>query len=118
MPKIIYRPNPTPPPFVPPTPPISTTITGFFNPLPYTADSGVLITFREAVLPSFSYFTLGDLDNDISGVILPSSQFSFNKPVAFEPENNYDPGTTYFLVLLDENEQILYKLEIIIENKP
>lgn len=50
MPKIIFRPNPTPPPFVPPTPPEPTNIV-VLSKYPFMADEPVFVYFDNVEVP-------------------------------------------------------------------
>lgn len=51
MPKIIFRPNPTPPPFVPPTPPVQNPSV-FFNPYPFEPDTPIHVVLTNLDLPA------------------------------------------------------------------
>ena len=51
MPKIIFRPNPTPPPFDPPTPPVQNPSV-FFNPYPFEPDTPIHAVLTNLTLPS------------------------------------------------------------------
>ena len=53
MPKIIFRPNPGPPPFVPPTPTYDTIVYAKSNPFPIHADDEFTIVFSQANVPAF-----------------------------------------------------------------
>lgn len=53
MPKIIFRPAPTPPPFVPPTPSYDTTVYAQTNPFPTQAGSIFTVIFTPANVPAF-----------------------------------------------------------------
>lgn len=53
MPKIIFRPAPTPPPFVPPTPTYDTTVYAQTNPFPVPGGYGFTIKFSPANVPAF-----------------------------------------------------------------
>lgn len=50
MPKIMYRPNPVPPPFVPPTPPAPVPSVSI-NPYPFEADEEIIATFENVIVP-------------------------------------------------------------------
>ena len=51
MPKIIYRPNPSPPPFDPPTPPVQNPSV-HFNPYPFNPDELLQIVLTNLDLPA------------------------------------------------------------------
>lgn len=58
MPKVQYRPNPTPPPFVPPAPSYSTNINALCNSQVIGDEREVGVKFEPAVLPEFTMFNL------------------------------------------------------------
>lgn len=53
MPKIMFRPAPTPPPFVPPTPTYDTTVYAKTNPFPILGGYIFTIKFSPANVPAF-----------------------------------------------------------------
>ena len=53
MPKIMFRPAPTPPPFVPPTPTYDTTVYAKTNPFPVEAGTLFTIKISPANVPAF-----------------------------------------------------------------
>lgn len=69
MPKIMYRPNPTPPPFVPPVPPAPTGPYVTMSPFPFEVNAEVLCTVHNVELdPSVDYAYLY-VRNDTTDVI-------------------------------------------------
>lgn len=54
MPKIMFRPAPTPPPFVPPTPTYDTTVYAKTNPFPVQGGSYFTAVFMSANVPAFN----------------------------------------------------------------
>ena len=53
MPKIMFRPNPVPPPFVPPTPTYDTTVYAQSNPFPTQGGSFATLKISPANVPAF-----------------------------------------------------------------
>lgn len=53
MPKIMFRPTPTPPPFVPPTPTYDTTVYAQSNPFPMQEGNPATLKFSPANVPVF-----------------------------------------------------------------
>lgn len=68
MPKIIFRPNPTPPPFVPPTPPTPTTITLSAYPMDFNPDTGLNVKFDVRPDVDFDYCNIQNEDSVIGTV--------------------------------------------------
>lgn len=58
MPKIMFRPNPTPPPFVPPGPVYDTVFSAFTPDSYYDPEEPLSIKFSPAQCPDFNYFKL------------------------------------------------------------
>lgn len=118
MPKIMFRPAPTPPPFVPPTPSYDTQIHATFDPLEFDPDSGLEVVFQNASLPDFENFYIVTGDDIQITFLEPAASFAFNTAVSLYPETSYDSSTTYYLELLDANFAQIFICEIIIDNKP
>ena len=118
MPKIMFRPAPTPPPFVPPTPSYDTQIHATFNPVEFDPDTGLDVVFQNASLPDFENFSLAlENGNDIT-TPEPAASFAFNTPVSMSTEASYMPSNTYYLGLADADLEPIWRCEIIIDNKP
>ena len=99
MPKIVFRPNPTPPPFVPPTPSYATQLDIQCNPLPFDNDSGVALVISEANLPPFDLFTLLK-HNENTGMTttllsMDASEFVFGEVIYASPETSSENATSY-----------------------
>lgn len=118
MPKIMFRPAPTPPPFVPPTPSYDTQIHATFDPVDFNPDTGLEVVFQNASLPDFeNFYIVSENDNAITSSE-PVANFAFNTQVSMAPEASYDPSYTYYLELADANLDPIWRCEIIIDNKP
>ena len=68
MPKIMYRPNPTPPPFVPPVPPVPTEPYVTISPYPFGSDEPINCRIFNVVAPAeatYMIFDISDSDNTI-----------------------------------------------------
>jgi hypothetical protein len=59
MPKIMFRPNPTPPPFVPPQPTYDGTMYIKINPFNFEMGIAVTINIQQGNFPPFSFFEIG-----------------------------------------------------------
>lgn len=118
MPKIMFRPAPTPPPFVPPTPSYDTQIHATFEPVEFNPDSGLEVVFQNASLPDFEKFYIDTGSTTAVTFPISASDFAFNTPITMYPETNYNPSKTYYLVLADANDDPIWNCEIIIDNKP
>lgn len=118
MPKIMFRPAPTPPPFVPPVPSYDTQIHATFDPIEFDPDTGLTVVFLNASLPAFENFYL--VWEDGSPITSPelAAGFAFNTSIPMTPITNYDPHETYYLELSDANLNPIWKCEIIIDNNP
>lgn len=118
MPKIMFRPAPTPPPFVPPTPSYDTQIHATFDPLEFNPDTGLIIVFQNASLPDFeNFYIVTEAGNQVTS-LEPAASFAFNTEVSLSAEMSYNSSTTYYLELLDANLAQIFICEIIIDNKP
>lgn len=62
MPKIMFRPNPTPPPFVPPTPPEPTNVI-VFSKYPFEAQEPVFVYFENVEVPQAGSYAFDIYDN-------------------------------------------------------
>lgn len=118
MPKIMFRPAPTPPPFVPPTPSYDTQIHATFNPVDFTPDTGLEVVFQNATLPDFENFNIVSENGTEITSPEPVASFAFNTEVIMTPEASYEPSFTYYLELEDANMVPIWRCEIIIDNKP
>ncbi len=118
MPKILFRPAPTPPPFVPPTPSYDTQIHATFDPLEFNPDTGLSVIFQNASLPDFETFCIESSNGSQITFIESASIFAFNTEITLYPEAGYDSSFTYYLQLYDANSDNLWRCEIIIDNKP
>lgn len=118
MPKILFRPAPTPPPFVPPTPSYDTQIHATFEPLEFNPDTGLTVVFQNASLPDFDNFNIESDDGTAITFLTPASEFAFNTEIEQYPETEYNPSATYFLVLSNTIMETDWRCEIIIDNKP
>jgi hypothetical protein len=118
MPKVIFRPNPTPPPFVPPTPSYDTQIHATFDPLDFNPDNPPYVTFESANLPSYVGWRIEDEDKN--PIIVPEDSFQIVPGVSYatSTETSYDSGTHFYLALLNEQKDVIYRCEIIIDNEP
>lgn len=58
MPKIIYRPNPTPPPFPPPQPPYDDTLFVRINPFEFELNQTVTLNIQQGDFPPFNTFEI------------------------------------------------------------
>lgn len=72
MPKIIFRPNPTPPPFVPPTPPTPTPITLRAYPKNFNSDTGLNVEFNVRPDIDFTHCIIRNEDGEIGTVYYDS----------------------------------------------
>lgn len=118
MPKIMFRPAPTPPPFVPPTPSYDTQIHATFDPVEFDPDTGLIVVFQNASLPDFENFYIATEDGNPITSPEPVASFAFNTDVSLSAETSYDSSTTYYLELADANMDPIFRCEIIIDNKP
>ena len=118
MPKIMFRPAPTPPPFVPPTPSYDTQIHATFDPVEFNPDSGLEVVFQNASLPDFENFYISvEIGTPITSPE-PAAVFAFDTSVPLSPEASYKPSNTYYLELADSNLEPIWRCKIIIDNKP
>lgn len=62
----MFRPNPLPPPFVPPTPSYDTTTTIRLNPFPFESGRDILFELPRLNVPDYSYFKIFQFDPDSS----------------------------------------------------
>lgn len=116
MPKIIFRPNPTPPPFVPPTPGYDTQIHATFDPLNFNPDTPPFVTFSSANLPSYVSWNI--IDEYENPVIIPFDSSPFVPGTRYETNSEafYDPGLELWLALYNEQDEVIYLCKIIIDN--
>lgn len=118
MPKILFRPAPTPPPFVPPTPSYDTQIHATFDPVEFSPDTGLEVVFQNASLPDFENFYIVLVNGNQITAQESVASFAFNTPVSMTAETSYKPSRTYYLELADANFVPIWRCEIIIDNKP
>lgn len=113
---VLFRPNPTPPPLVPPTPTYDTQIHATFDPLSFDPDDPPVITFESANLPSYVSWNIEDEDGN--PVIFPISSFPIVPGESYDTnsEATYIPGRNFSLALINEQEEVIYRCEIIIDN--
>ena len=64
MPKVIFRPAPTPPPFPPPTPSYDTNSTIKISPFPFETGDDVEFQLPSLKVPNYLYFIISQLDPD------------------------------------------------------
>ena len=118
MPKILFRPAPTPPPFVPPTPSYDTQIHATFEPLEFNPDTGLAVEFQNATLPNFENFYIESEYEILITAPESANIFAFNTLINLTPETEYHSSLTYYLVLADADSEPIWTCEIIIDNKP
>ena len=116
MPKVIFRPNATPPPFPPPTPIYDTEVHFDFDPYPYVSGDGVELTFQEVSLPPYSTWTI--LENDGNLVFEPRSPSNIVSNISLECNTEYHfySGMQLTLNLFDENDNVVYQCAAICDN--
>lgn len=84
MPKILFRPAPTPPPFVPPTPTYDTTVYAKTNPFPVESGYFFTIKFSPANVPAFDNVKLWicaeplQHDDQFASISMTSEDFDKN----------------------------------------
>ena len=66
MPKVMFRPNPTPPPFVPPTPPEPTNIV-VLSKYPFEAYESVFVYFKNMEVPTADVYSFDVYNNNEHG---------------------------------------------------
>lgn len=116
MPKIIFRPNPTPPPFVPPTPGYATELHVTLNPVEFTPDSGYEMTIAQASLPEFDSVAFGFGEGDSSYGQIYRNDFAFDTPISMQTEYDYDSSSPFIASFLDGNGMSIYEIPVIIDN--
>ena len=116
MTKIIFRPNSATSPVTPPTPSLDTQIHATFDPLNFNPDTPPAVTFSPANLPSYVGWNIEDeygnaviVPSDLSPIV-PGETYYTNS------EASYTPGIELWLALLNEEEEVIYRCEIIIDN--
>lgn len=116
MTKIIFRPNPGSPSSPPPTPSLDTQIHATFDPLNFNPDTPPTVTFSPANLPSYVGWNIEDEYGN--AVIVPSglSPIVPGETYYTNSEASYRPGIELWLALLDEQEEVIYRCAIIIDN--
>ena len=114
----MFRPAPTPPPFVPPTPSYDTQIHATFDPVDFNPDTGLEVVFQNASLPDFENFYIASVNGDAITSPELVAHFAFNTPVSMTAESSYNPSISYYLELADANMEPIWRCEIIIDNKP
>ena len=116
MPKIMYRPNPVPPPFVPPVPSYDTKVHFIVDPYPYENGDSVDSTFEMFNLPNHYTWEIGMEPG--SPLIEPSreSQLIPNQPIPCVTENVIESDWELHLFLYDEELQLIYECQANCDN--
>jgi hypothetical protein len=111
MPKIIFRPNPTPPPFVPPTPGYATQLDFYVKPIPYESYETIEILIPNVAMPEYDLFVLQQktIDETSFEQIFDSSSegFNFGSPFYSQFEKDYDGNAGYRAVWELNGEPVL-----------
>lgn len=110
MPKIIFRPNPVPPPFVPPTPPVPVQVYVKVQPLEYEKREEVRCEIMSAVLPVYDswQFKYGVTEDE------PTQNLTeiVNSPIVFDTQfyiqvlEDYMESPYWFLTLYENGNQV------------
>ena len=117
MPKIIFRPNPTPPPFDPPTPQPTVNLIRV-NPYPWIEYEYITAIFSDIQYPAewdSCYIDIFDSNDDIwlTSMELSSEDFVENHPYTFRPEvlfENFGGFSLQFLKDYVEIERVLLSI--------
>lgn len=99
MPKIIFRPNPTPPPFVPPTPIVLENASILFTTWPFQANESVKGVFRCDELPKENpvYFLFRFIDGSENQIIQTNCIFNEDGTISFEIVPNWSSDKIEFV---------------------
>lgn len=101
MPKVIFRPNPTPPPFVPPVPSYDTRVDFYMRPLQYEAEQYVEVKIPSGNYPASSVVLLCQKNNGsedfISILEFDNEPSNYNTILDFFSEYGVDSTTQFIL---------------------
>ena len=116
MPKIMYRPNPVPPPFVPPVPSYDSKVHFNVEPFPYENGDYVDLTFEMFNLPNHRTWNIGEFFN--APLIEPNgySQLIPNQAIDCVTESVIGPSVPLHLFLFNDELQLIYECEAICDN--
>lgn len=116
MPKIMFRPNPTPPPFVPPEPSYDTEVHFIVRPFPYENGDPVNLTFEMFNLPNHHTWYIAESFG--SPLIEPNgySQLIPNQAIGCVTESVIGPFLPLHLYLFNDELQLIYECEAICED--
>lgn len=116
MPKIMFRPNPTPPPFVPPGPSYDKEVHFIVRPYPYEYGDSVDVTFEMFNLPNHHTWYIAESVG--SPLIKPHgySQLIPNQEILCVTENIIDPSVLLNLYLFNDELQLIYECEAICDD--
>lgn len=116
MPKIIFRPNPTPPPFVPPTPSYDTQINAVSK-YPYYNDSESLeLKFSPAQVPPFDVVKIFRDNSEIAQGItnnLPTTAF-FNFETTTDGETPFTGEIKFYKDTEDDGQIHVWTATLIV----
>lgn len=116
MPKIMFRPNPVPPPFVPPTPSYDTEVHFIVDPFPYENGETVDTTFEMFNLPNHHTWSIGDFID--SPLIEPNSasQLIPSQSIYCVTEGVITSSLSLHLYLFNDEFQLIYECAAICDN--
>ncbi|MEE1145390.1 MAG: hypothetical protein UHS32_01285 [Bacteroidaceae bacterium] len=116
MPKILFRPAPTPPPFVPPVPSYDTEVHFIVEPYPYEYGESVDVTFEMFNLPNHHTWYISD--NFGLPIINPreDSQLIPNQAIDCVTESVIDSSMTLYLYLVNDESQLIYECKAICDD--
>lgn len=107
MPKIIFRPNPTPPPYVPPQPVLATKVDIYVNPIPFMIEDVVQMKLSKDGPITFVELNLQirqDSSSDWSLLkAIVSSEVTWDEVFNTSIESDYIANAEYRAIFYDES---------------
>lgn len=116
MPKIMYRPNPTPPPFVPPVPSYDTEVHFIINPYPYENGDTVYLVFEMFNLPNHYTWTIGEYADSPMINPIVYSQLIPSQAIECVTEGVVYSDESLYLYLFDDEFQLIYECQAKCDN--
>lgn len=115
MPKVIFRPNPVPPPFTPPTPSYDTTSTIKFDSFPFISGADVGFELPSLNVPNYTEFIICQLNPDTGFYAAMSDMIGgdVSQPLvsSFTAENDSYNNDDFEVQFLNEDFQTIWTIK-------